>query len=296
MPAKASTVREVEQWRQHLDGAQASCKLNRPLSPGGQPSPRVHSRCMSAEPAAQPSCGICCGVRPCSPSHVHRMLRGRDSPVRSALQDCWMDAARQVKQDAAEAAVRPKAASPSRLDQDTLLATLEQAASPGTVQAAEGIQILDDKEGFGQHAVQQRDLVLVHYTGVVEETGEVFDSTRGGLKYRDGGRGVFRPLAFRLSGFPQPGVCEGLQQALLGMKIGGQRSVLVPPQLGFGSAAVLAPYAGVPANSMLRYDVELVRVSAKGPDAMMKGISQCSAGGASASAENCAAVEPAEFF
>lgn len=31
---------------------------------------------------------------------------------------------RQVKQDAAEAAVRPKAASPSRLDQDTLLATL----------------------------------------------------------------------------------------------------------------------------------------------------------------------------
>lgn len=173
---------------------------------------------------------------------------------------------------------------------------LQQAASPGTVQAAEGIQILDDKEGFGQHAVQQGDLVLVHYTGVVEETGEVFDSTRGGLKYRDGGRGVFRPLAFRLSGFPQPGVCEGLQQALLGMKIGGQRSVLVPPQLGFGSAAVLAPYAGVPANSMLRYDVELVRVSAKGPDAMMKGISQCSAGGASASAENCAAVEPAEFF
>lgn len=30
MPAKGSTVREVEQWRQHLDGAQASCKLNRP--------------------------------------------------------------------------------------------------------------------------------------------------------------------------------------------------------------------------------------------------------------------------
>jgi FKBP-type peptidyl-prolyl cis-trans isomerase FkpA len=89
-------------------------------------------------------------------------------------------------------------------------------------------------------------------------------------KYRDGGRGVFRPLAFRLSGFPQPGVCEGLQQAIVGMKIGGQRSVLVPPQLGFGGAAVLAPYAGVPANSVLRYDVELVRVSAKGPDAMMK--------------------------
>jgi FKBP-type peptidyl-prolyl cis-trans isomerase len=54
------------------------------------------------------------------------------------------------------------------------------------------------------------------------------------------------------------------------MKIGGQRSVLVPPQLGFGAVDVLAPYAGVPANSVLRYDVELVRVSALGPDAMMK--------------------------
>jgi FKBP-type peptidyl-prolyl cis-trans isomerase len=35
----------------------------------------------------------------------------------------------------------------------------------GIVQASEGIQILDDKAGFGQHAVQQGDLVLVHYTG-----------------------------------------------------------------------------------------------------------------------------------
>ncbi|KAF6257472.1 hypothetical protein COO60DRAFT_1229303 [Scenedesmus sp. NREL 46B-D3] len=173
---------------------------------------------------------------------------------------------------------------------------LQQAGSPGTARAIDGIQTLDDKEGFGQYAVRQGDLVLVHYTGVVEETGEVFDSTRGGLRYRDGGRGVLRPLAFRLSGYPQPGVCEGLQQAIVGMKIGGQRSVLVPPQLGFGRAAVLAPYAGVPANSVLRYDVELVRVSARGPDEMMKGISQCSAGGASASADNCAAVEPAEFF
>eukprot|EP00882_Tetradesmus_deserticola_P028191 GHRQ01031388.1.p1 GENE.GHRQ01031388.1~~GHRQ01031388.1.p1 ORF type:complete len:230 (+),score=48.66 GHRQ01031388.1:412-1101(+) len=154
---------------------------------------------------------------------------------------------------------------------------LQQAVSPGIAQELGGVQILDDKEGFGQHAVRQGDLVLVHYTGVVEETGEVFDSTRGGLRYRDGGRGVFRPLAFRLSGFPQPGVCEGLQQALVGMKIGGQRSVLVPPQLGFGGAAVLAPYAGVPANSVLRYDVELVRVSALGPDAMMK-VSMAGAG------------------
>jgi hypothetical protein len=39
------------------------------------------------------------------------------------------------------------------------------AVLQGIAQAADGIQILDDKEGFGQHAVQQGDLVLVHYTG-----------------------------------------------------------------------------------------------------------------------------------
>lgn len=79
-----------------------------------------------------------------------------------------------------------------------------------------------------------------------------------------------RPLAFQLSGYPQPGICEGLQQALVGMKIGGKRSVLIPAALGFGNAPVLAPYAAVPAGSKLRYDVELIRVSARGPDAMWK--------------------------
>jgi FKBP-type peptidyl-prolyl cis-trans isomerase len=35
----------------------------------------------------------------------------------------------------------------------------------GIAKAADGIQVLDEKEGFGQHAVSQGDLVLVHYTG-----------------------------------------------------------------------------------------------------------------------------------
>lgn len=54
--------------------------------------------------------------------------------------------------------------------------------------------------------------------------------------------------------------------------------MLVPAALGFGSTPVLAPYAAVPANSALRYDIELVRVSARGPDAMMKVRGQQDAG------------------
>ena len=78
----------------------------------------------------------------------------------------------------------------------------------------------------------------------------MFDSTKGGLKYRDGGPGVFRPVVVRLSSYPQPGICLGLQQALVGMKIGGKRSVKVPAQLGFGNSTVLAPYAVVPGEAI----------------------------------------------
>lgn len=74
----------------------------------------------------------------------------------------------------------------------------------------------------------------------------------------------------RLSGAPQPGICEGLQQALIGLTIGGKRVVKVPSSLGFGGSPVLAPYAMVPGGSELTYDIELVRVSSVGPDLLVK--------------------------
>ncbi|KAF8068417.1 fpr2 [Scenedesmus sp. PABB004] len=397
-------------------------QLHPSLSAGGQASqaqPSTGGR-HSAEPGAQPTCGMCCAVRPQSPAGVQHLLRGRASPVRAALQECWADAARQLKDDGGAAAGQPPSGGgapppvgpaaggtwpcPRGQDQGKLLATLEALdvaaerlrmqlaasvarsppdggdkpgaatrrraarpssaaggggggggggarspspasarrhwvppsvarAAPATAEphpvikedaqpsrrqllaaavvaaaalpaarraAAEqgGIQIVADTPGFGQHAVAQGDIVLAHYVGTLDATGEVFDSTRGGdgLRYRDGGRGVLRPAALRVGGGPVPGVCPGLEAALLGMKIGGHRTVLVPPELGFGASDVLGPYAGVPGGSTLRYELELLRVSARGPDAMMAGLSQCSAGGASASTANCAVIEPAEFI
>jgi FKBP-type peptidyl-prolyl cis-trans isomerase len=103
------------------------------------------------------------------------------------------------------------------------------------------------------------------------DDGSVFDSTRGDtLKYRDGGFGVFRPVVIRLSGYPQPGICVGLQEALVGMKIGGRRTVKVPSTLGFGDQVALAPYGIVPSGSTVTYDIELLRVSSVGPDLLMK--------------------------
>ncbi|GIM03974.1 hypothetical protein Vretimale_8615 [Volvox reticuliferus] len=158
------------------------------------------------------------------------------------------------------------------------------------------IDILEEHIGIGSHGARRGDLLLFHYVGRLEATGQVFDSTRGGLTYRDGGPGVLRPAAIALGGGPVPGICEGLQQALTGMSIGGRRTVRVPPALGFGSQTVLAPYSVVPANSTLLYEVELLRLSAVGPDQLTKGISKCGAGGANQQAENCANVSYAEFL
>ncbi|EFJ43780.1 hypothetical protein VOLCADRAFT_106730 [Volvox carteri f. nagariensis] len=161
---------------------------------------------------------------------------------------------------------------------------------------ASSVDILEDQKGFGSRGARRGDLVLFHYVGRLEATGQVFDSTRGGLTYRDGGPGVLRPAAIALGGGPVPGICEGLQQALEGMSIGGRRTVRVPAALGFGNQTVLAPYAVVPANSTMLYEVEMIRISAVGPDQLTKGISKCGAGGANQQSENCANVSYAEFL
>ncbi|GLI65258.1 hypothetical protein VaNZ11_008747 [Volvox africanus] len=169
-------------------------------------------------------------------------------------------------------------------------------ADKGAVAEASTVDILEDYTGIGSHGARRGDLLLFHYVGRLEANGQVFDSTRGGLTYRDGGPGVLRPAAIALGSGPVPGVCEGLQQALAGMTVGGRRTVRVPPALGFGSQTVLAPYGVVPANSTLLYEVELLRLSAVGPDQLTKGISKCGAGGANQQAENCANISYAEFL
>ncbi|GLC36207.1 hypothetical protein PLESTF_001468300 [Pleodorina starrii] len=161
---------------------------------------------------------------------------------------------------------------------------------------AASIDILEDQKGIGSRGARRGDLLLFHYVGRLEATGQVFDSTRGGLAYRDGGPGVLRPAAVALGGGPVPGICEGLQQALEGMSIGGRRTVRVPASLGFGSQPVLAPYGIVPAGSTLLYEVELLRLSAVGPDQLTKGISKCGAGGANQQAENCTNISYQEFL
>lgn len=93
-----------------------------------------------------------------------------------------------------------------------------------------------------------------------------------------------------------PGFCEGLLRGIEGMKIGGTRTVRFPPSLGFGDRPAIAPYGILPAGSTVRYEIELVRLSAVGPDALRSGIAKCGQGGAAQQTEACRDIEPAEFL
>ena len=92
------------------------------------------------------------------------------------------------------------------------------------------LEITDIWEGDGKVA-GPGDTVRVHYVGVAYSTGEEFDASWN--------RG--EPLEFRL-GVGQ--VIAGWDQGVQGMKVGGRRQLVIPPDLGYGSrgaAGVIKP-------------------------------------------------------
>jgi peptidylprolyl isomerase len=92
------------------------------------------------------------------------------------------------------------------------------------------LEITDVWEGDGAVA-KAGDTVAVHYVGVAYSTGEEFDASWN--------RG--EPLQFRL-GVGQ--VIAGWDQGVQGMKVGGRRQLVIPPDLAYGdrgAAGAIAP-------------------------------------------------------
>jgi FKBP-type peptidyl-prolyl cis-trans isomerase FkpA len=107
-----------------------------------------------------------------------------------------------------------------------------------------GLQFIDNAVGDGEQASAGQH-VSVHYTGWLYQDGEQ------GAKF-DSSRDRNDPFDFPLgAGMVIKGWDEGVQ----GMKIGGQRTLIIPPELGYGARG-----AGgvIPPNATLKFDVELL--------------------------------------
>ncbi len=105
-----------------------------------------------------------------------------------------------------------------------------------------GIWIREDAPGEG-NAILAGQQAGIHYSGWVWN-GDQFDRAQE----EDG-----PPVQFILG---SPGPIAGLSQGVLGMRIGGQRTVLVPPVLGFGGVNL----PGIPANSWLVLELRLMLI------------------------------------
>jgi peptidylprolyl isomerase len=120
------------------------------------------------------------------------------------------------------------------------------AQSPATTTTATGIKITDTKVGTGAGA-EPGQMLKMHYTGWVSQNGakgKKFDSSL------DHGQ----PFEFRLSAGQ---VIAGWDQGILGMKVGGKRTLVIPPEMGYGARG-----AGgvIPPNATLIFDVELLEI------------------------------------
>ena len=111
----------------------------------------------------------------------------------------------------------------------------------GMTTTPSGLQYRDDAVGEGQEA-KRGYRVSVHYTGTLQD-GKKFDSSRD--------RG--QPFEFALGAGM---VIRGWDEGVAGMKIGGRRRLVIPPELGYGARAI----GSIPPNSTLLFDVELLGI------------------------------------
>ena len=109
-----------------------------------------------------------------------------------------------------------------------------------------GLQYQDEKVGTGDTAMKG-NTVQVHYTGwlyVNGKRGAKFDSSVD--------RGT--PFSFKVGNHD---VIAGWDEGVAGMKVGGKRELIVPPDLGYGARGI----GPIPPNATLDFEVELLKVA-----------------------------------
>ncbi|HEY1749038.1 MAG TPA: FKBP-type peptidyl-prolyl cis-trans isomerase [Xanthobacteraceae bacterium] len=127
-----------------------------------------------------------------------------------------------------------------------VLALSESANAQQPVTTPSGLQYIDTKAGTGASPKTGQTCVM-HYTGWLYENGKKaakFDSSLD--------RGA--PFEFPIG---NGRVIKGWDEGVASMKVGGKRTLIIPPELGYGARG-----AGgvIPPNATLMFDVELLGI------------------------------------
>ncbi|KAK9821736.1 hypothetical protein WJX81_000095 [Elliptochloris bilobata] len=113
----------------------------------------------------------------------------------------------------------------------------------------DGLRYFDVEEGRGALA-DEGERVVVHYEA--RWRGVTFMTSRTQWGGVTGGQ----PLGFDIGAKGAGGTLPGLDLGVRGMRVGGQRKLLVPPNLAYGSRG----YGEIPSDATLEFDVELLSI------------------------------------
>jgi len=103
--------------------------------------------------------------------------------------------------------------------------------------------VIDDiKLGTGD-VVKSGDTVSVHYVGTLQGGAEFDNSKKRGA-----------PFEFKVG---EGMVIAGWEEGLLGMQVGGERVLVVPPDMGYGSTGI----GPIPGNATLIFSIELLEIN-----------------------------------
>ena len=125
--------------------------------------------------------------------------------------------------------------------------TDDASAQSKPVTTSSGLQMIDTQAGTGAQP-KAGQTAVVHYTGYLNDNGKKgkkFDSSV------DRGSPFEFPVGDGL-------VIRGWDEGVVGMKVGGKRRLVIPPEMGYGAGG--AGGGLIPGGATLVFDVELVEI------------------------------------
>jgi FKBP-type peptidyl-prolyl cis-trans isomerase len=190
------------------------------------------------------------GVREALQGGESRLTDEQSQRIQTVIEDSLQ--LRQLRSQAAtnpQAQERLQAIARNAAIADTFLTSA--AGRPGARRTASGVVFEVESVGEGPSPTPG-DRVAVEYIGRLPN-GEVFDQSEG------------EPAVLSVAG-----VVPGFREALLDMRVGGQRTVTIPPDQAYG----LAGQGPIPPNSALVFEITLVEVLPAAPQGLPPGLFQ----------------------